>query len=124
MIQVAMVFLGGGLGSLFRYGITRLMANYSTNFPYATLTANALSCIVLGFGAYLVQDNAAWLTPSVRLFLLVGFCGGFSTYSTFTNETYQLIQSEDWTLAAINIFGNLLVCLIGLVIGIQLGKLI
>lgn len=114
------VFLGGGLGSLCRYGISRMMAGWSTVFPYATLTANALSCIVLG--ALVALALKSDLSAGVKLFAMVGFCGGFSTYSTFTNETWQLMEGGDLWLAGLNVLGNLFVCLLCIGIGLWLGR--
>ncbi len=116
------IFLGGGLGSLCRYGFARLLSNYQHIFPFGTLVANALSCIILGFTASLVYQNDALLSPSAKLFILVGFCGGFSTYSTFTNETFSLLQNGNWTTAFFNIFGNLFLCLFCIFLGMQLTK--
>jgi len=114
------VFLGGGFGSLCRYGIARLMEPWETAFPYATLTANALSCIVLGVLIALAIKSE--LSESVKLFAVVGFCGGFSTYSTFTKETWQLIEGGNLWLAAVHVIGNLIVCLACLGMGLWVGR--
>jgi len=114
------VFLGGGLGSLCRYGISRYFAQWQPAFPYATLTANALSCIVLGtLVALALKSN---LSDAFKLFAMVGFCGGFSTYSTFTNETWQLIEGGNLSLVALNVVGNLLLCLACIGLGLWLGR--
>lgn len=85
-MKLLLIFLGGGLGSLARYGLSLL--NRPTE-PWGTLTANALSCFVLGMitAAYISkpQDNQAY-----RWLLATGFCGGFSTFSTYISESYQL----------------------------------
>lgn len=114
------VFLGGGLGSLCRYGISRVLAPWQSIFPYATLAANALSCIVLG--AFVAFTLKSQLNESLKLFAMVGFCGGFSTYSTFTNETWQLLEAGNLSLAALNILGNLFVCLACIGLGLWLGR--
>lgn len=121
MDKLIYIFIGGGFGSICRYLIGRGLINYS-NFPYGTLVANALSCILLGM-------MVAWVTvksPDQRwsLLILTGFCGGFSTYSTFTYETLQLLKKEDYLLAGANIFGNLLLCIVSILIGIKLINLI
>ncbi|MBK8502751.1 MAG: CrcB family protein [Saprospiraceae bacterium] len=110
------VFLGGGLGSLVRFSMSRLMTSKAFNFSWATPVANLLSCIVLGaLMAFLTKSGS-----NTRLFWMVGFCGGFSTFSTFTAETYQYIQESQWYLALANIFGSVLICLLGLIIGMRL----
>ena len=116
MDKVLLVFVGGGIGSILRYLIAKAGAFYEA-FPYGTLIANALSCIILGMAV-------AWITlknPGERLglFLITGLCGGFSTYSTFTNETLQLFRKGDHMLALINIFGTLLLCVACILIGMK-----
>lgn len=86
-----LVFLGGGLGSLARYGIARLLPPVDLaegDFPWATLLANALACIALGVGLGLVSKEM--LSKPLQLFLLTGFCGGFSTFSTYAAEILVL----------------------------------
>ena len=119
-MQYLMVFIGGGLGSLCRFGIAKAVAPYQPIFPYSTLLANILSCIVLGFLVQLTTN--AQLSQPYKWLLVVGFCGGFSTFSTFSNETFQLFQNEYILYGLTNIFGSILVCLLAIYIGLQLGK--
>jgi CrcB protein len=119
-----MVFIGGGLGSLCRYGISNRLSVYSSSFPYGTLVANVLSSLVLGFITGLVMQEVEFISNEVKLLIAVGFCGGFSTYSTFTNETFQFLQVGNWTLAFANVLGNLLVCLLAIFIGMWISKAI
>ena len=113
-----MVFIGGGLGSICRYGIARWLQSYEGNFPLATFLANALSCIVLGaLVAYHLKHD---MGTSIRLLLLTGFCGGFSTFSTFSYETFSLLQNGDYATALANIFFSLVVCLACVFLGMKL----
>jgi len=85
------VFVGGGLGSTARYGLAQLLPPTSLaegNFPWATLLANLLACLVLGIGLGLAGKEV--LSRSFQIFLLTGFCGGFSTFSTFSAELLVL----------------------------------
>lgn len=111
------IFIGGGLGSMCRYGIARLLLPWQEGFPYATLLANALSCIVLGF--LLSLDQKGGVGSTYKLMLMTGFCGGFSTFSTFTGETFGLIQSGNPSAALLNVGGSLLLCLFCLFVGIK-----
>ena len=112
------IFIGGGAGSICRYGIARMLLPVQSSFPYATLLANALSCIVLGF--LLVLDRRQFIPDTYKLMLMAGFCGGFSTFSTFTGETYQLFNSGQFGAAFLNIGGSLLLCLLCLFIGMKI----
>ncbi len=93
MKSALLVFLGGGIGSLIRYAMGRWIGPMTTYpFPLATLIINILACLVLGFVIGLA-DHRQVISPSARLFWTVGVCGGFSTFSTFSNETLFLLQS-------------------------------
>jgi len=119
-MQIIWVFLGGGLGSLCRYGIARWLSGYALTFPWATLVANVLACVVLGFLIGLDLQNKA-STP-IRLLFMTGFCGGFSTFSTFTAETFQLFELGHTMQAFGNIVGSVLLCLLAVFIGLKLAS--
>ena|SRR5688572_24789090 len=89
-----LVFVGSGLGGCFRLLTSEFAARYLTrSFPVGTLAANLLACLILGFVlAYF--DQAKMLDTRMRLFLGVGICGGFSTFSTFSNETMQFFADQ------------------------------
>jgi fluoride exporter len=97
-----LVFLGGGLGSATRYAIGLFTASaVKTSFPIGTLLSNLLSCVVIGLILLFFQKEGKpeWVTTLV----VIGFCGGLSTFSTFSNENLQLIQQQHHAMAVVNI---------------------
>jgi len=119
-MQYLLVFVGGGMGSLLRYGIARGMASYEFTFPHATLVANILSCIVLGF--FVAWSLKGGVSDELKLFFMVGFCGGFSTFSTFSNETFSLFQNQHHAYGFLNILGSIAVCLVAIYIGMKIAQ--
>lgn len=113
-----LVFIGGGAGSICRFAISQVLQRYHFSFPWATLLANALSCIVFGMAAEALLKES--VNPSYRFLILTGFCGGFSTFSTFTNETWLLWYNGQAWYAMANILLSLFVCMICLYLGMKL----
>lgn len=94
MSIIGLIFLGGGLGSLARYGVGKAAIQFYSDgkFPLGTLIANTLACLILGIMLYTFRDRLIeneW----VKYLVVIGFCGGFSTFSTFSLETVKLFQS-------------------------------
>jgi fluoride exporter len=98
------VFLGGGFGSLMRFGIGKIP--FTSQFPLNTLISNIIACSLLGIVVYSVKPQENW-----QLFLTIGICGGLSTFSTFSKETFDLFQSGNYMIALANILISVVACL-------------
>ncbi len=110
------VAVGAGIGGDLRYWISSLTYKLlPIYFPFGTLTVNLIGSFLLGiliFGF----DEKDLLNPTLKLFLGIGFCGGFTTFSTFSLETFNLIRDSEYLLAGLNIFFSVLLTIIGIYI--------
>ena len=126
MTAVGLVLLGGALGSIWRFSWSGLVAErFGETFPYGTLIVNLTGSLLIGLGSgYLTRfGGAAWALPA-RQFLLVGICGGLTTFSSFSLQTLNLMVSRRWAAAFTNILISTTLC-IGLnAAGWKLGYLI
>lgn len=110
-MNVVYIFVGGGLGALCRWGIAQLIQP-GTGFPFATFTANMLGCLLIGIASYfLLEQGSKW-----HLIFIVGFLGGFTTFSAYGFELFQLQQAGELKIFASyfvlsNLFGLLFVIL-------------
>ena len=122
MNQMILVFVGGGLGSLARYGTGKAFLKWSSVFPFGTLTANILACLILGFFTGWAALKPTDSVTTYRAFVAVGFCGGYSTFSTFSNETIQLIINDRLTDAFLNLVVSVILCFGATILGMWIGK--
>jgi len=110
-MNLVAIFIGGGLGSLCRYGLGKLSSTYlASTFAYATLFSNLFSTLILAAFIYSFQEKFG-LGNTWKLFVVTGFCGGFSTFSTFSFETFELLKNEQTFMAIANVFLSILCCL-------------
>jgi CrcB protein len=120
--NLLLVFFGGGLGSSVRFLLGRWVnALHNHHFPWGTLVVNVVACFILGFVIGLA-DHKQIISASSRLFWTVGFCGGFSTFSTFSNETLYLFQSGFTLSLILYISLSLLLCVAAIFGGLYLGE--
>ncbi len=115
---------GGMCGTGARYVLTTWM-NVSVKGPFAvgTVVVNALGCLIIGFVSVLLVERFQQ-SESLRLFLMVGFLGAFTTFSSYIYETYQLVDQQAWFWASVNLFGSLALGLLAFMVGSRLGFMI
>lgn len=110
MGMILAIFIGGGLGSISRYGVYKLVEQFwSGRFPLGTFVANLLSCVVMGVVVAFFYNKITSI--EMKALILIGFCGGFSTFSTFSRETLTLMESGNYIIAFLNIMVSLVFCM-------------
>lgn len=116
------VAFGAGLGGALRYYLSSVSSNFfPVYFPAGTLIVNLLGSIILGIMIF-GFDEKELLNQHIKLFLGVGFCGGLTTFSTFSLETFNLIKEAEILLASLNIFLNLFLTITGIYIGYLISR--
>ena len=116
------VMLGSALGGPFRYAITRWMMPLGT-FPYGTVFINVLGCFVIGyFGTITLQTGKYPASDNVRLFVMVGICGGFTTFSSFSLQTFDMLRGGSWARAMANVVVSVVLCVAAVGFGHRLAQ--
>jgi CrcB protein len=122
--NVLLVGIGGLVGSIVRYLVAVLFAGvFSPAFPLATLTVNIVGCFLIGV-LFALSDRGSILSPEWRILLTTGFCGGFTTFSTFSYESLRLLQDGEYLYVAMYILLSVVVGLAATYIGVALIKAI
>ena|SRR5204862_2080547 len=113
------IFVGGGLGSLARWGASGLIANrFGETFPWGTLIVNVSGSFVIGLFATLTGPDGRWLAPvTFRTFFIWGICGGYTTFSSFSLQTLELANDGQWFRAGANTVLSVVLCLLGVWLG-------
>jgi CrcB protein len=120
MFNYIMVAIGGALGSVARLWISTLVAQrFGEIFPIGTLLVNVTGSFLMGFLAAFAKSGQ--IATSARAFLMIGICGGYTTFSSFSLQNLQLLQSGKYYYAALNAALSLVLCLIAVWLGLILG---
>lgn len=121
MKNLLLVFIGGGFGSVLRFIIGKYLNSPATGIPYGTFTANILGSLLIGviLGLAAKNDN---LSASQTLLIATGFCGGFTTFSTFAYENHVFLKAGDFTSFAIYTIASFVIGFLAVFLGIFLVK--
>ncbi len=123
MNKILLIGIGSGLGGICRYLLSLFIHSFfSRTFPYGTLIVNSLGCLLMGFLFILLLERVDGIGDQLRALLLIGFLGGFTTFSSFSIETMNLMENGQPLNAFINIIASLILCLGLTWLGILLGR--
>ena len=132
MFRLLLLIIGGALGTLARYGLNGAISAHQPKhyplvavFPLGTLVINVTGCFAIGFIAAISgpATGRAWLKPEWRDFLMVGFCGGYTTFSSYGLQTLNLARDAEWLGVALNILGSNVLGLLATYLGWVGGRL-
>ena len=112
------IFAGGGLGSLARWGASGWIDSRHETFPWGTLFVNVSGSFVIGLFGTLTGPEGRWLAPAgFRQFFMLGICGGYTTFSSFSWQTLNLAENGEWFRAGANSVLSVVLCLAGVWLG-------
>jgi fluoride exporter len=119
MLAYLWIAIGSALGGMARYWCSGLAAaRFGETFPWGTIAVNVIGSFVIGFFATISGPEGRLLVPSlVRQFVMLGFCGGYTTFSSFSLQTLNLVRDGEWLQAAGNIALSVALCLIAVTVG-------
>ena len=123
MKQVLLVFVGGGIGSVIRYLIGSFFSSSSTEFPWGTFSVNIIGSLFIGIFMGIALEND-FLSENQTLLLATGFCGGFTTFSTFAYENHVLFKSGDFISFALYTFTSFIIAFLAVFAGMYLSRML
>ena len=125
IIAYLWVALGGAVGSMMRFGLGGLVSHkFGETFPFGTLAVNIAGSFIIGFFGALTSSEGR-LNPQTRIFatqfFMTGLCGGFTTFSSFSLQTWNLMRDGEWLYAGGNVLLSVILCLVAVWLGFMLG---
>jgi CrcB protein len=122
LLNLLSVFLGGGIGASLRYFVTLLSHKYFGFSHWGTFGSNIIGCFLIGYIFGLTLEKADLFPPHIKLFLTVGFLGGLTTFSTFSNEAFCFLKDGKIMHCAFYVTASLIIGLLATVAGYMLAK--
>ena len=118
MLSYLWVGIGGALGTIGRFWLSGLIADHYPKFPVNTLVINIAGSFLIGiFAAMGLPEGRIYLHPETRKFLMIGICGGFTTFSSFSLQTLNLANDGEWLYAGLNVAISVVLCLLAVWLG-------
>jgi fluoride exporter len=112
------VAIGSALGGLARFAMTRLMLEQSVQFPWSTVLINVVGSFVIGFFGTLTLSSGRYpVSENTRIFVMIGICGGFTTFSSFSLQTFDLVRTGAWGRALMNVVLSVVICFCAVAVG-------
>jgi len=122
VLNILLVFAGGGIGASARYWMDGAVQRWTGSmFPYGTFVVNSLGCLMIGVLMTSLEERFLG-NPSLRIFLTIGILGGFTTFSTFSYETVEMIRSAEYFYTAVNVSLTVFTCLAATYVGTIIGR--
>lgn len=119
MMSYIWIAIGSAIGGAARYWCTGFAARlFGETFPWGTLLVNITGSLIIGFFATLTgSDGRIFVSSTTRQFVMIGLCGGYTTFSSFSLQTLNLVQDSEWLQAGGNIVGSVVLCLFAIWLG-------
>ena len=126
MLTYLWLGIGGGLGTIARFAVNGIVSrHFGETFPLGTLVINVSGSFLIGAFATLTSPDGRWLVgPAFRTFFMVGICGGYTTFSSFSLQTLTLAQNGEWFRAGANAVLSFTLCLLAVWLGHLLGAIL
>ncbi len=116
MKNILLVFAGGGAGSVIRYLVSTFFTCTPNSFPLATFIVNVSGSLLIGILMGIFIHDAA-IQENWKLLLVTGFCGGFTTFSAFSKESFLMIQNQQWSMCIMYVMLSVILCIVATALG-------